>query len=183
MGLDDSKKDIFGPYLDTKDTLGERRKRAKFYDQQSVHPKLVDEMEAKGWGFDKTLKHKVRLKRPKPVSEVLENQFWVLIHKMGFPVMNQGRHFYIEFKRADGGYDKKQIDVFAKGAEAVVVAECKTQKTLSKKSLQKEIEAFSNLKKPLANAIRKHFGPNFNPKILWVFSTKNHSTRLNGINT
>lgn len=165
---------IFGPYLDKKETqLSERRKRATLYDQMSVHPKLVEDMKAEGWVFDKELKHKVRLKKPKSLAEVLENQFWVLMHKMRFPVLNEGRHFRIEFKRPHGGYDKKQIDVFAKNDESVVVVECKTQKKLAKKSMQADIEGFSNLKKPLANAIRNHFGPKFNPKILWTFVTKN----------
>lgn len=39
--------------------------------------------------------------------------------------------------------------------------------------MQAEIEAFANLKRPLADAVRKHFGENFNPKILWAMATKN----------
>lgn len=174
MPSENEKSLTFGPYLDKRETLlSERRKRARLYDQTSVRPLLVEEMKAEGWAFDKELKHTVRLKRPKAEAEVLENQFWVLMHKMGFPVLNEGRHFQIEFKRQGGGYDKKQIDVFAKDDESIVIAECKTQKKLNKKSMQAEIEGFSNLKKPLADAIRNHFGPNFNPKILWTFVTKN----------
>ena len=168
------KNDVFGPIISTPDAvLGERRKRVKLFDLQSVNPKLVDQLEEEGWTIDRVLKTKTRLKRPKKHDEVLENRVWCLFQRMGFPVLNEGRGFKIGFRRQDGGEDTKQIDVFAKDEETVVVIECKSKIRMDKKNMRNDIEAFCNLRKPIADAVRKKFGADFNPKIVWSIATKN----------
>jgi D-arabinose 1-dehydrogenase-like Zn-dependent alcohol dehydrogenase len=65
------------------------------------------------------------------------------------------------------------VDVFAKDDETVIVAECKASGSFSRRSLQKDIEEFANLKKPIASAIRRHYGENKKLKIIWLFVTEN----------
>lgn len=84
-----------------------------------------------------------------------------------------GDCFKIGFKRTDGSIGQKQIDVFTKDDDTVVVIECKTRETRGRKSLQKDIHETAHLQKPIANAIRKHFGGEFDPKILWLYATEN----------
>ena len=42
-----------------------------------------------------------------------------------------------------------------------------------KRSLQKDIEEFANLKGLIATSIKKHYGASFKPKIIWLFVTEN----------
>ena len=54
-----------------------------------------------------------------------------------------------------------------------MVAECKASSNPRRRSLQKDIEEFANLKGPIAASIKKYYGPTFKPKIIWLFVTDN----------
>jgi DGQHR domain-containing protein len=169
-----NEKDLLHPLITESDKLAsEFRVRKNQFDFISVNPKIVDDHIKEGWAFDRGLKNSVKLKKLKSHDERLENKFWSLLYEMGYTTLNQGRSFKIKYKRG-GGAEEKQVDVFAKDDETVIVAECKSADRLTnKKSLQKDIEEFANLKKFFANSIKKHFGSDFKPKILWVFVTEN----------
>jgi len=53
------------------------------------------------------------------------------------------------------------------------ITECKSAKKLGRKSLQKDIEEFGNLKGPISRAIKEYYGRDFKPKIIWLFVTEN----------
>lgn len=116
---------------------------------------------------------KVKLKKHKSQDENFENRVWLLFDQLGFEELNQGRNFTVKFKRGKQIEGEKQIDMFAKDDETVIVVECKTSKELKKRSLQKDIEELANLKKMIANSIRQHYGKGFKPKIIWAFATAN----------
>lgn len=122
---------------------------------------------------DKKLKRLTRVRREKEIDERLENRFWMLLFKMGYPEMNDGRKFSVLIERKGAEPLRKQVDVFAKDDETVIVAECKASEKVAKRSLQKDVEEFANLKGPISNAIRKHYGDGFKPKIIWLFVTEN----------
>ena len=52
-------------------------------------------------------------------------------------------------------------------------AECKACDRPTKRSLQKDIEEFANLKGPIANAIRAHYGQGTKLKVIYLFVTDN----------
>lgn len=89
------------------------------------------------------------------------------------PKINSGRKFTILIDRKGAEPLRKQVDVFGKDDETVIVAECKASGSFSRRSLQKDIEEFANLKKPIASAIRKHYGEDNKLKIIWLFVTEN----------
>ncbi|MDE2925452.1 MAG: DGQHR domain-containing protein, partial [Acidobacteriota bacterium] len=151
----------------------EATKRRKTFNYLTVKRSDVDDFISKGWEMDKELKIKVRLKRPKGIDKQLEDRLWMFFFKVGYPELNEGRKFTVQIKRHNVPPIRKQIDVFAKDDETVVVAECKASTTLGRRSLQKDIEEFANLKGAIANSIKKHFGPSFKPKIIWLFVTEN----------
>ena len=91
----------------------------------------------------------------------------------GYHELNKGRNFNIEIKCWNVPPIRKQIDIFAKDDETVVVAECKSSETLRRQSLQKDIEEFANLKGPISTSTKKHYGGRFKPKIIWMFVTEN----------
>lgn len=128
---------------------------------------------AQGWQSQKVLATKVHLRKLRPHDEILENQVWRILYLMGYPELNSGRGFTIEIQRKGENVARKQIDVFAKDDETIIVGECKSCQQLTKRSLQKDIDEFANLKGPIATAIRRHYGTDFRPKIIWMFFTHN----------
>ena len=148
-------------------------KRRNQFDQLSVPKAEVDGYLADGWVLERELKSKTRLKRARLHDMQLENRFWMLLYLMGYHELNAGRNFTVRIDRKGADPIRKQIDVFAKDEETVIVAECKSSERLRRRSLQKDIEEFANLKGYLANSIKKHYGTDFKPKIIWLFITQN----------
>lgn len=181
------------PWLDSMATDPSRLKREavirkKSYQVESLPNALADDyINNKGWELDKKLKIKTRVKKPWPHDLRLENRAWMLAYLLGYPEISAGRNFKVKIQRKGANPLYKQIDLLAKDDETVLVTECKSSERVTKnRSLQKDIEEFSNLQKPIADAIRKHYGAGFKPKIIWLFITnkiawsKNDSERAKG---
>jgi DGQHR domain-containing protein len=146
-------------------------KRSPF-EYRKFHIADADEAEKLGWKITKKQKRSLVAQKQKPVGQLLEDRFWCLCRDMGYPVLN-GEKFKVTFKRDDGTSGTKQIDVFAKDSETVTIVECKARTTRGRRTLQKDIHETAYLKKPIANAVRRHFGPDFKPKIIWLYATEN----------
>src|SRR5262245_14397700 len=127
---------------------------------------------ADGWNISKKLKRQLRLAKPKNVDRQFEDRVWRLFYRMGYDDLNKGHDFTIRYKAADGSFREKQVDIFAKDAETVVVGECKCCDDYRSRALSKDIAEFVGLRKQFADAIRAHFGRDFKPKILWFFFTE-----------
>jgi hypothetical protein len=97
----------------------------------------------------------------------------MLLFKLGYPELSDGRSFTILIDRKGAEPLRKQVDVFGKDDETVVVAECKASAKLTRRTLQKDIEEFANLKGPISSAVRSHYGTAVKLKIIWLFVTEN----------
>jgi DNA sulfur modification protein DndB len=128
--------------------------------------------EADGWSLVRENKATVRLRRPKKFDEIIENRFWNILYRFGYAELNKGRRFRVTVGKGENATEK-QVDVFAKDDETVVIAECKASRLPVKRSLLKDINEFAGLMKPIADAIRRHYGDGFKPKIIWCFVTEN----------
>jgi len=127
-----------GPLLTDPSKLSrEAVKRRKPLNFETISPAQIPEFEAEGWQIDKKLKSRTRMKRQKPLDERLENRFWMLLFRLGYPEMNEGRQFTVLIDRKGATPLRKQVDVFAKNNETVVVAECKASEKPTKRTLQK----------------------------------------------
>lgn len=113
-----------------------------------------------------------RMRRSKRFDEVLENRFWNILYRFGYAELNAGRRFRVVVGKGSEATEK-QIDVFAKDDETVVVAECKACESPTKRSLLKDLNEFAGLMKPIADAVRKGYGDGFKPKFIWCFVTDN----------
>lgn len=151
----------------------EATKRRKPYQELSVAKSAVNDFLDNGWEVDRELKIKTRIRKPWSHDERLENRVWHLFYLLGYPEISAGRNFQITIHRRGADPFKKQIDVLAKDDETVVVAECKSSARICRRSLQKDVEEFASLKGPISNAIKKHYGRDFKPKIIWLFVTSN----------
>jgi DNA sulfur modification protein DndB len=126
---------------------------------------------ADGWNVSKKLKRQLRLTKAKNIDRRFEDRVWRMFYKMGYEDLNKGREFKIRYKAADGSFRQKQVDLFAKDSETVIVGECKCCDEFKPRQLAKDIAEFVGLRKQFADAIRAHYGREFKPKILWFFFT------------
>jgi DGQHR domain-containing protein len=161
------------PLLITKpERLAAYTKRRDQYLYESISPADTEKYETTGWVLHKESKTRVRMKRLKLHSQSLVDQVWCLFYRMGYPELN-GEEFKIGYTNIDGSTGEKKIDVFAKDDETVVIVECKSKETRGRKSLSKDILDTGTLQKPISIAIKKHYGNNFKPKIIWAYVTNN----------
>ena len=156
--------------------VGARRaeygRRSKVYNEESFEKPLREVREADGWIVQRENKSSYRMRRAKRFDEVLENRFWNVLYRFGYAELNAGRHFRVVVGKGDKATEK-QIDVFAKDDETVVISECKACEVPTKRSLLKDLNEFAGLMKPIADAVRKHYGEAFKPKFIWCFVTDN----------
>lgn len=147
----------------------EFRKRNKSYEEKTVTPGAVNDFEPLGWTIHAPTKNGIKLRKARGADEQLENRFWCCLYRLGYSELSVGRSFKIV---VSNGTQKisKQIDVYARDEETIVVAECKTAAEAKKKPLQKDLHELDSLKKPISDALRKLY-PGFKPKIIWCFVT------------
>ena len=123
----DTEKVLLDPLLVEKSIrLASYKKRNDHYYYESIHPADLQEYESQEWEIHRESKTRVRMKRQKSHDRLLEDQTWCLFYRMGYPELN-GEQFKITFERFDRSIGAKQIDVFAKDDETVLVAECKSR--------------------------------------------------------
>lgn len=163
----------FGPLLTEPSKIKrEAVKRRKQFEEKTIRSEEIPAFEDAGWQIDKKPK-RVRARRPKAIDERLENRFWMLLARLGYPEISAGRKFTMLIERRGAEPLRKQVDVFAKDDETIVIAECKASNTFTRRSLQKDIEEFANLKGPISNSVRHHYGEEKKFKIIWLFVTEN----------
>lgn len=146
--------------------------RRKDYVEKRVVASELDDYLTQGWESTKKTAHRVVVRKRKQVGERLEDRFWCALYKMGYIELSTGRSFNILASRKNEPSIYKQVDVFAKDDETVIIAECKACDTPRKRSLQKDLNEFIALKGAMADSIRRHY-PDFRPKIIWMFVTEN----------
>ena len=86
--------------------------------------------EADGWRTVRKNAKSTRMAKAKPADEQLEDEVWSILAQMGFKEMSKGLQFTIA---VEDGLPPRQIDVFAKDDETVIIVECTRCDTASKK--------------------------------------------------
>jgi DNA sulfur modification protein DndB len=150
----------------------EFRLRRDELEYKTIHSSQDEEYYAKGWELHLAGTSRVRVKRTKPHDVRLEDRVWSLLFRMGYPELG-GRNCKIKFKRVDGSQDEKQIDVFAKDDETVLIIECKSCEERKRRPLQRDLAETDNIRKAISSSIKKHYGNGFNPKIVFIYVTTN----------
>jgi DNA sulfur modification protein DndB len=168
------KEKYLGPLLtDPSRIRREAVRRRKPFEERTIAQDAIAEYESQGWVVDRKLKRMTKVKREKPIEERLENRFWMLLARLGYPEISDGRDFSILIEQKGADPFQKQLNVFAKDEETAIIAECRASTKLTRRSLQKEIEEFASLKGAISNAIRRHYGTNVKLKLIWLFVTEN----------
>ena len=86
------------------------------------------------------------MREAKSHDELLENRVWCILYQLGYSVMNEGRNFEIEITKGEKPATK-QVDVFAKDDETVIVPECKACEEMRDRDLRKDIAELASLQK------------------------------------
>ena len=154
-----------------------RRKRKDFYKTVSgSSKKLIAEKarleEADGWRTVRKNAKSTRMARPKPADEKLEDEVWCILAQMGFKEMSKGCQFTIA---VEDGLPSRQIDVFAKDDETIVIAECTRRDTPGKKSMAPLIEKIRAIREDLFKSIQKAYGRQTKFKVKYIIATRNIS--------
>ena len=149
----------------------ELRQRRSTHIQKSIplgeEPIWVEQ----GWEVLRRTRKTLRVRKPKPADQKLEDDLWTLLALMGFQYLNKGRNFKIPIKDGDVVMPPKQIDVFAVDGETALVLECKASEELRSRSLQKDLNETRGLQEPIRAAIRAYLGSHL--RVCFVYVTRN----------
>ena len=166
-----------GPLVKQDELAAELRRRKKkdiFKSVKGSTKKLMTEKvsleEADGWRVVKKYVKSTRMSKPKPADERLEDDVWCILAQMGFKEMSKGRQFMMA---VEDGLPPRQIDVFAKDDETVVIVECTQRDSPGRKSMGPLIEKIRAMRKNLLNSIRKTYGQQAKLKVKFVIATRN----------
>ena len=125
-----------------------------------------------GWRTVRKNAKSTRMAKAKPVDAQLEDEVWSILAQMGFKEMSKGRQFMIA---VEDSLPSRQIDVFAKDDETVIIVECTRRGTPGKKSMAQLIEKIRAIRENLLKSIRKAYRHQANPKVKYVIATRNIS--------
>ena len=152
-----------------------RRRRLKFVE---ITISMSDESShiADGWEVVRRNKKTLRVRKPKPVGQQLEDDVWTLLALAGFPEMSSGRNFSIPVSSEGARVPPKQIDVVAVDDDTVLVIECKASETPRKRSLQKELNETRALQQPIRDWINTLYLER--RRVCFIYVTRN--IRWNG---
>lgn len=138
--------------------------------------KLIDEKvkleEEDGWRVVRKNAKSTRMAKPKPVDEQLEDEVWSILAQMGFKEMSKGRNFTIA---VEDGLPPRQIDVFAKDDESIIIVECTRRDEPGKKSMANLIDKIRAIRESQLKSIRKAYGQQAKFKVKYVIATRNIS--------
>lgn len=149
----------------------ELRQRRKPYIEKSIAFNEVETHVSSGWEVLRRNKTKVRLRRPKSVDHIFEDEVWCLLARMGFDAMSSGRNFRVPVSTSDADVPPKQIDVLAIDGEVALVVECKASSELTPRSLQVALNETRALQDPIRSAIHDLYEDR--PRVCFVYATRN----------
>ena len=156
--------------------LKRRKNKDVFRTVTASNKKLIAEKvrleEEDGWRVVRKNAKSTRMAKEKPADEQLEDKVWSILAQMGFKEMSKGRLFTIAVEE---GLPPRQIDVFAKDDETIIIVECTQRDTPGKKSMANLIEKIRAIRASLLKSIRKAYGQQAKFKIKYVIATKNIS--------
>jgi DNA sulfur modification protein DndB len=131
------------------------RSKARDFLVKSIHPKLLGEHEADGWTVDRKNKNSVRVKKPKPIGDLLEDRVWTLFYRMGFACLSENRGAVLVLNPKDPKSPRNQIDVVAVDDEVALAVECKSASNPSKRpQFQEELAKHAQVREKFALGVR-----------------------------
>lgn len=150
-----------------------KEKRKDFF-VENIKPHFKEAYLKDGWEIEKEFKTSIRVKKNKPNDIAFEDEVWSLFALMGYKFLNKDRSFKLPYDKNEDS-QSKQIDVFAKDDETVLIIECKSSSGInSRGDFKKELESYQGIMSGLRKSIQSLF-PNEKLKFKFILATKNLS--------
>lgn len=140
---------------------------------ENIKPTEKDRYIYEGWTVDKEFKNSIRMCKPKNVDLALEDEVWSLFALMGYKFLNKDRSFNLPYDKSNPKHTK-QIDVFAKDDETILIVECKSSETNKRGDFKKELESYIGIIEGLRKSIQAMF-PRTKYKFKFILATRNLS--------
>lgn len=140
---------------------------------ENIHPEEKDSFLSKGWEIEKEFKNSIRMKKNKSTDVAFEDEVWSLFALMGYKFLNKDRNFHLPYDK-NNPKQTKQIDVFAKDDETILIIECKSSETNKRGDFKKELESYQGILDGLRKSIQALF-PRTKFKFKFILATKNLS--------
>lgn len=170
---------LLGPIVQREEIARElrsRRSRDIFKTVRGSTRKIVAEKvtleQADGWSIARKNIKSTRMSRPKPIDEQFEDEIWCILAQMGFEELSKGRTFSISIGNT---VPARQIDVFAKDDETVIIVECTRRQKPGRKPMNSLIEKLKSIREAAHHSITSHYGRRPKLKIKYVIATRNIS--------
>jgi DNA sulfur modification protein DndB len=140
---------------------------------ENINPKDKEKYLAEGWVLEKEFKNTLKMVKAKNYDLAFEDEVWSLFALMGYKFLNKDRNFNLPYDKNNLN-QTKQIDVFAKDDETILLVECKSSETNKKGDFKKELESYIGIMEGLRKSILAMF-PKNKFKFKFILATKNLS--------
>lgn len=140
---------------------------------ENINPKDKEKYLAEGWLLDKEFKNTLKMFKAKNYDLAFEDEVWSLFALMGYKFLNKDRNFNLPYDKNNIN-QTKQIDVFAKDDETILLVECKSAESNKKGDFKKELESYIGIMEGLRKSILALF-PKSKYKFKFILATKNLS--------
>jgi DNA sulfur modification protein DndB len=140
---------------------------------ESIDPTEKNKYILEGWTIEKEFKNSIRVSKSKPFDLAFEDEVWSLFGLMGYKFLNKDRNFNLPYDK-NNPTQTKQIDIFAKDDETILIVECKSSESNKRGDFKKELESYIGIIEGLRKSVSALF-PRSKYKFKFILATKNLS--------
>lgn len=140
---------------------------------ESINPSEKEKYLSEGWIIEKEFKNSIKVSKPKPFDLAFEDEVWSLFALMGYKFLNKDRNFNLPYDKNNPN-QTKQIDVFAKDDETILIVECKSSESNKRGDFKKELESYNGIIEGIRKSLLALF-PRSKFKFKFILATKNLS--------
>lgn len=170
---ENTKIELIGKLVGQKEILKLLKQKKSDDITENVDPSEVERYISEGWKLSKEFKNSIRMSKPKNTDLALEDEVWSLFALMGYKFLNRDRNFNLPYDK-NNPTQTKQIDVFAKDDETILIVECKSSEKNKRGDFKKELESYIGIIEGLRKSIQALF-PKTKFKFKFILATKNLS--------
>ena len=128
--------ELLGKLVTGAEKTKQLKERRKDYFTEKISDADLDKYIKQGWTLDKKFQSSIRVSKQKPTDIAFEDYTWALFALMGYDFLNENRKFSLPYDKEKESL-RKQIDIFAKDAESIILVECKCAETNKKGDFKK----------------------------------------------
>jgi len=168
---DNTKIELLGKLVGESDINKLIKQKRKEILTESIKLSEKEKYLSEGWLIEKEFKNSVRVSKSKPFDLAFEDEVWSLFALMGYKFLNKDRNFNLPYDKNNSS-QTKQIDVFAKDDETILIVECKSSESNKRGDFKKELESYIGIIEGLRKSILALF-PRAKYKFKFILATKN----------